>query len=209
MNHCPNCGKALAEGELCNCTQPAESFNPPEEVNAPVQEQAIPEQAAPEQAAYQPPTQQTYYQPPQNEYYQPAQPNQAYQPPQDAPYFAPVPPQMPMAMPARTDYPLGYPIKRKYVAVILAVTLGAFGLHNFYLGKSGKALAQLLIATLGSLFFGLGFMAAQIWAFVEAVQLFSEKTNTDANGFKIQTFEEALVAERIRAELAAKENENQ
>ena len=50
-------------------------------------------------------------------------------------------------------------------------------------------------------------IAAEVWAIVDAVELFTEKQDADANGFKIQTFEEALVAERIRAEKEAEEKE--
>lgn len=138
------------------------------------------------------------------QYQQPSYPNGYYNPQQyqQQPYYVPAPP-APVA--ARTDYPEGYKIKRKYVAIILAATLGFFGIHNFYLGNSSKATAQVLIATLGSLFFGLGMAVAYIWAIVEAVQLLTESIDKDANGFKIQTFEEALVAEKMKAE--AKEND--
>ena len=41
--------------------------------------------------------------------------------------------------------------KSKITAGILGIFLGCFGVHNFYLGYNGKAIAQLLI-TLLSLF---------------------------------------------------------
>ena len=43
---------------------------------------------------------------------------------------------------ARTDYPEGYKIKKKYVAVILAFTFGWLGIHNFYLGNKTKAIVK-------------------------------------------------------------------
>ena len=202
--NCPNCGRPLAEGEICNCINESESnttvlnevpIDAP--VEAPIENP---------QAAYAPPVQ------PQPNYYEapPAAPNvqqppyQQYQPPV---YGAPVPAPMPMEVPARRDYPEGYKPKRKYVAVILAITLGPLGIHNFYLGHKNKGLTQLLICLIGSLFAGLGYVAAWVWAIIDAVELFTEKQDRDENGFKIQTFEEALVAERIRAEKEAKENE--
>ena len=40
--------------------------------------------------------------------------------------------------------------KSKLTAGLLGIFLGGFGVHNFYLGYTGKAVAQLLIALLGS-----------------------------------------------------------
>lgn len=172
MPICPNCGRPLADGEVCNCTanvQP-EMYPQPEQQYAP-------------------------------------QPEQQYQPQPD--YYAPqgqyIPPQPVAAAPAvkapaRTDYPEGYHIKRKYVAVLLAVWLGMFGIHNFYLGDSTKGIIHIVITTAGSLVFGIGYVASFIWAVVEAVQILGDYTDADANGFKIQTFEESLVKTRMEAE---------
>lgn len=168
--NCPNCGKELAEGEVCTCVAT-------EEQNA---------QAAASQQYYAP-------QPPVN--------NVPYTPPvnneQQATYFNPAAqaqyaPQAPVEVPARTDYPEGYKPKKKLVAVVLAVTLGMFGIHNYYLGNQNKFIAQLLICLLGSLVVGIGFAVAYIWAIVEAVQIFTEKCDKDANGYKIMTFEESI-----------------
>ena len=206
---CPNCGRDLLEGEICTCTtveqdaqttaqaQPENEVQP--ETDAPVEAQEV------EQQNKQPQPENTYYQPSepapqQGEYqniYQEQDFNQPmygapqqnyYDPNQQVPYYNPV-----MAKPEpSTDYPEDYKPKKKYVAVILAATLGAFGIHNFYLGNNGKATAQLLIALIGSLFFGLGLVAAEIWALVETVQLLTDKIDADANNFKIMTFAEEL-----------------
>lgn len=206
---CPNCGRDLLEGEICTCTtveqdaqttaqaQPENEVQP--ETEAPVEAQEV------EQQNEQPQPENTYYQPSepapqQGEYqniYQEQSFNQPmygapqqnyYDPNQQVPYYNPV-----MAKPEpSTDYPEDYKPKKKYVAVILAATLGAFGIHNFYLGNNGKATAQLLIALIGSLFFGLGLVVAEIWALVETVQLLTDKIDADANNFKIMTFAEEL-----------------
>ena len=62
--------------------------------------------------------------------------------------------------------PPTYPGKSKVAAGILALFLGCFGIHNFYLGYTGKALFQLL----GTLF-SCGFLAVPIaiWAFIEGI----------------------------------------
>lgn len=206
---CPNCGRDLLEGEICTCTtveqdaqttaqaQPENEVQP--ETEAPVEAQEV------EQQNEQPQPENTYYQPsepaPQQGEYQNIYQEQDfnkpmygapqqnyYDPNQQVPYYNPV-----MAKPEpSTDYPEDYKPKKKYVAVILAATLGAFGIHNFYLGNNGKATAQLLIALIGSLFFGLGLVAAEIWALVETVQLLTDKIDADANNFKIMTFAEEL-----------------
>ena len=99
-------------------------------------------------------------------------------------------------MPARTDYPEGYRIKKKYIAIILAYTLGVFGIHNFYLGDKTKGLIQVLVSTVGSILtLGLGYIAVQIWVIIELVGLFIETKDRDANGFKIMTLEESIARE--------------
>ena len=175
--NCPNCGRELAEGEVCNCI-------PAEEPTVNEVPQAAPQQNyyAPPQEQYQAPQQETYYVPPVTQQYQ--QPGQ--------PYYQPQQPQMPVEVPARTDYPEGYKIKKKLVAVVLAATLGMFGIHNYYLGNNNKALAQLLICLIGSLCFGVGAVVAYTWAIVETVLIFTEKEDKDANGYKIMTFEESV-----------------
>lgn len=177
MAFCPNCGRELMDGEVCNCTA----------TETPVADQTTYDQTAYDQAAYD----QTVYD--QNAY------NQQYaQDPQQQQYYSQDPQQQQYYqqpaynMPARTDYPEGYPIKKKYVAVILAALLGVFGIHNFYLGDKQKGIIHAVLGTIGLLFVGIGFTASLIWAVVEFVQLLTESVDADANGFKIQTLEEAL-----------------
>lgn len=56
--------------------------------------------------------------------------------------------------------------KSKITAGILGIFLGCFGVHNFYLGYNGKAIAQLLI-TLLSIFL-LSWVSA-IWGLIEGI----------------------------------------
>ena len=189
---CANCGKELSEGEVCSCTQRAEEVIK----NAPSQADEAAEQAAFAQAEngaqpnyFVPPVYQNGYNPAVNNavvfpgtYYDPQKAYENAQPEEE--------------VPARTDYPEEYKIKRKYAAVLLAASVGMFGIHNFYLGNKDKALAQLLIATAGGFVtLGLGFAAATIWAMVETVLLLIDEIDKDANGYKIQTFEEAIAKE--------------
>ena len=58
--------------------------------------------------------------------------------------------------------------KSKVTAAILAFFLGGFGIHNFYLGKTGRGVAQLLI-TIFVLF--IGPLISSVWAIVEGAQI--------------------------------------
>ena len=62
--------------------------------------------------------------------------------------------------------PPAYPGKSKVAAGILALLLGAFGIHNFYLGYTGKALFQLLGTLLTC---GILAPPIAIWAFIEGI----------------------------------------
>ncbi|WP_147681208.1 TM2 domain-containing protein [Actinomyces ruminicola] len=80
-------------------------------------------------------------------------------------------------------YP-AYNQKSKVAAGLLGIFLGAFGVHNFYLGHNGKALAQLLITLLS--FFTLSFIS-WIWALVEGIIILtatpgSQPWGVDAQG---------------------------
>lgn len=64
--------------------------------------------------------------------------------------------------------------KSKLVAGLLGIFLGGLGVHNFYLGYTGKGVAQLLL----SLCFGIG----AIWGLIEGIMILCGKINVDADG---------------------------
>lgn len=72
--------------------------------------------------------------------------------------------------------------KSRLVAAILGLVFGVFGIHNYYLGYKSKAIAQLLLGTLGIILCGLGPIISLIWAFVEAISLLSGSINEDGYG---------------------------
>ena len=74
------------------------------------------------------------------------------------------------------------PSKNKVVAGLLAIFLGGFGVHNFYLGYNGKAVAQLLITVLSCCL--LSFISS-IWGFIEGILILSGNIDVDANGNKL------------------------
>lgn len=72
--------------------------------------------------------------------------------------------------------------KSKLVAGLLAIFLGTYGVHNFYLGNTGKAIAQLLITLLTCF---VGSIVTSVWALIEGVMLLCGKIETDGYGNKL------------------------
>ena len=69
--------------------------------------------------------------------------------------------------------------KSKIAAGLLGIFLGAFGVHNFYLGYTGKAVAQLLITILSCGFLA---FASSLWGLIEGILILTGSINTDAQG---------------------------
>jgi TM2 domain-containing membrane protein YozV len=67
--------------------------------------------------------------------------------------------------------------KNKVVAGILAILLGALGIHKFYLGLTQSGIIMLLVTLIGSIAFGLGPMAMGILGLIEGIIYL---TKTDA-----------------------------
>ena len=73
--------------------------------------------------------------------------------------------------------------KSKLVMLILAIFLGWAGGHNFYLGFTSKAVAQLLISILS---FGLLAPVSSIWALIEGVVLYGNQHAADSTGIPLK-----------------------
>ena len=69
--------------------------------------------------------------------------------------------------------------KSKLVAGLLGIFLGCFGVHNFYLGYTGKAVAQVLISVLSC--FALSFVSG-VWGLIEGILILCGNINKDAKG---------------------------
>lgn len=69
--------------------------------------------------------------------------------------------------------------KSKMAAGLLGIFLGAFGVHNFYLGYNGKAVAQLLITILSCFILS---PVSGIWGLIEGILILTGSMNTDAEG---------------------------
>lgn len=69
--------------------------------------------------------------------------------------------------------------KSKIAAGVLGILLGCFGVHNFYLGFTGKAVAQLLITLLTC---GYGGLISGIWGLIEGILILTGSISKDARG---------------------------
>lgn len=69
--------------------------------------------------------------------------------------------------------------KSKVAAGILGILLGSLGIHNFYLGYTGKAIAQLLITVLTC---GILSFVSAIWGLIEGILILTGSINVDADG---------------------------
>ncbi len=143
-------------------------------------------QVPPQDAPY---TQEQYQVPPQDAAYTQGQyqaPPQGYTqepyhiPPQGNPYAQgpyQMPPQgNPYGPPFMNPIPYGYSQKSKLAAGLLGILLGSFGVHNFYLGYTGKAVAQLLISVLSC---GTLAVVSSVWGLIEGIMILTGSINTD------------------------------
>ena len=69
--------------------------------------------------------------------------------------------------------------KSRIAAGILGILLGCLGVHNFYLGYTNKAVAQLLITVLSC---GVLSFASAIWGLIEGILILTGSINVDAEG---------------------------
>lgn len=77
------------------------------------------------------------------------------------------------------NYYPGYEQKSKLVAGLLGIFLGAWGVHNFYLGFTTKAVIQIIVtlATCG---------VGALWGFIEGILYICGNMNTDSNGIPLK-----------------------
>ena len=86
--------------------------------------------------------------------------------------------------------------KSKIAAGLLGIFLGGFGVHNFYLGYTGKAIAQVLMGSLGILLtlFSCGFLfififaafASSIWGLIEGIMILCGSIKVDGKGIPLK-----------------------
>ena len=91
------------------------------------------------------------------------------------------PVQQPVQQPVMV--PAGYPQKSKMAAGLLGIFLGGLGVHNFYLGYTGKAVAQLLISLLTC---GFGAFVSGIWGLVEGIMILTGSIAVDGKNVPLK-----------------------
>ena len=72
--------------------------------------------------------------------------------------------------------------KSKIGAGLLGIFLGSLGIHNFYLGYTSKAIAQLLITILSCFILS---PVSAIWGFIEGIMILTGNIDQDATGRKL------------------------
>lgn len=75
--------------------------------------------------------------------------------------------------------PPGYSQKSRVAAGVLGLLLGAFGIHNFYLGNTKRGLIQLLVSVCTC---GIGAIGIQVWALIESIQILTGNIQVDGKG---------------------------
>lgn len=81
--------------------------------------------------------------------------------------------------------------KSKMAAGLLGIFLGCWGVHNFYLGYTTKAVIQLVCSVVGLLLscFVIGafvVLGIQVWGLVEGIMILTGKINVDGKGFPLK-----------------------
>jgi len=100
------------------------------------------------------------------------------------PVFPPIaPPPMMTGFPAQAQAQPHPEAKSKIAAGLLGIFLGALGVHNFYLGKTGLGLAQLLISILSC---GWLVWVSAIWGLIEGILILTGSIRTDARGIPLR-----------------------
>lgn len=81
--------------------------------------------------------------------------------------------------------PVGYQQKSRIAAGVLGILFGCFGVHNFYIGKTNRGIAQLLLFILGGIVTcGVASVASVIWGIAEGILILigSDNWAYDGNG---------------------------
>lgn len=81
--------------------------------------------------------------------------------------------------------------KSRLAAGLLGIFLGCYGVHNFYLGYTAKAVTQLVLTIVGYILccVGIGIflvLGIVIWTLVEGIMILAGKIDTDANGVPLK-----------------------
>lgn len=83
--------------------------------------------------------------------------------------------------------------KSKMAAGLLGIFLGSFGVHNFYLGYTTKAVIQVSVTgaciLLAFCTFGIstfGILGIEIWGLIEGIMILAGSINVDGKGIPLK-----------------------
>lgn len=79
--------------------------------------------------------------------------------------------------PPSDEFKEQYSTKNSVTAGLLAIFLGTFGIHDFYLGYTKKGVIHLILAFTAFLT-----MASTVWAIYDGIMLFMGKIDKDGEG---------------------------
>lgn len=194
MKYCAHCGSETPPGMMiCEICGNAVSSIPSPDGSA-FQQQPMPNfQQQPMQPNFQQPQQgfqQQFQQPPQppvSPFQQPGAQQQQYRMPDPNAYG-----QQGYGQPGMYQQPNmngqyygapGVTYKSKVSAGLLGIFLGTFGVHNFYLGYTSKAVVQLLLTVLSC---GALCWIPMIWGLIEGIMLLTGSINQDGKGLPLK-----------------------
>lgn len=90
----------------------------------------------------------------------------------------------PTAVPTPGPAPTGESSRSALAYFLFAFFFGAFGVHNFYIGKTTLAVVQLVVSLVGILLVGIPTAIIAIWALIEGILGLTGKA-TDAEGLPL------------------------
>ena len=77
---------------------------------------------------------------------------------------------------------VGVGSRSKIATFLLGFFLGVFGVHNFYLGKTGLGITQLLLTILT---FGIGTLITWPWSLIESILALVSSNFRDGDGMAL------------------------
>jgi len=84
--------------------------------------------------------------------------------------YAPQPQPQPQQKQSNRTAGIGSAQKDKWVAGLLALFLGVFGIHKFYLGYKTEGIIMLLVSLIVGICGGLGILIMLVFSYIEAVR---------------------------------------
>jgi TM2 domain-containing membrane protein YozV len=80
--------------------------------------------------------------------------------------------------------PAANPLQKSRIAAgLMGILIGSLGVHNFYLGYTGKGIAQLLLTLLSC---GFLYPISYVWGLIEGIMILTNNITEDALGVPLR-----------------------